>query len=137
LNATCSCLLFWVTRPRAPRLGLKVVPHDPTGRRIRKFKSMLLGKPPLGPFVAPKALRLGEPLFELFHHASGNGLLVRIGTWLSDLVGPFEASVFVEFEPAGNCVAMDPRDGGPLRFGSLPRRSSAEAACDSGAGSGR
>ena len=104
---------------------------------MRKLKFAPFGKPPLDLTVTAEPLGLREAIFELLHHLRWNGLLARTGIWLSNLVGPFEASVFVEFEPAGNCVAMDPRDGGPLRFGSLPRRSSAEAACDSGAGSGR
>ncbi len=68
---------------------------------------MLFGQPPLDLFVAPKPFRLGETLFELVHHAGRNGLLAGIRTRLSNLLDSFETSVFVEFEPASNRVAMD------------------------------
>jgi hypothetical protein len=55
---------------------------------------------------------LGEALLEILHHLQWNGLLARIGTWLSNLLDSFETSVFVEFEPTGNCVAMDPEMAG-------------------------
>ena len=76
-------------------------------RRIGKFYSMLFGKPPLDLFVAAEPLRLGETLFELFHHLRRNRLLTRIRTWFSDLTEPFEASFFAELKPIGNRVAMD------------------------------
>ena len=76
-------------------------------RRIRKFESMLFGKPLLDLLVAAEPLRLGEALFELFDHLRRNRLLTRVRTWFSDLAEPPKASFFVELKPAGNRVAMD------------------------------
>jgi len=73
---------------------------------------MLFGKPPLDLPVTAEPLGLREAIFELFHDLRWDGLLTGIRTRLSNLLDPFETSVFVEFEPTGNCVAMDPEMAG-------------------------
>ncbi|CBH22757.1 hypothetical protein SRM_p61001 (plasmid) [Salinibacter ruber M8] len=89
------------------QLGFQFVAHDPVNCRVRKLKFMLFGQPALDLLVTAKSFRLGETVFELAHHAGGNGLLTRIRAWFSNLAEPFEASVFVKLKPAGNRVAMD------------------------------
>ena len=80
---------------------------------------MLLREPSLNVLETTKALRLGKTVFQGLHHIRRNRLLAGVGAGLSNFLKPLKASLFVEFKPVGNGVAMDTQMAGrsALAFG--------------------